>query len=146
MAVRCENCSKFASLEMGEPEVEGGVEIEGPDVSATVRLPRNCADCGNELQEVTFELQTSSDDLMSECPGEEADAENKAHEWDLPDVVSFETTERMDDKGGKIKAQRYMKKMLGVEATFNVVCNRCKQEATVTLKDETNAGSFENLN
>jgi Zn ribbon nucleic-acid-binding protein len=64
--MRCPSCEKFTALEMGEePEVNIDVEYdtEGKQalVSGTVRIVRNCAECGDEMKEAEFDVEMQID-------------------------------------------------------------------------------------
>jgi hypothetical protein len=60
--MRCQDCAKFASLELGD--VESDCQAECVDqvgnvtswvVAGNVRIVLTCADCGQELKEMRFE-------------------------------------------------------------------------------------------
>jgi tartrate dehydratase beta subunit/fumarate hydratase class I family protein len=136
---RCNDCGKFVGLEEGEPEIEGEVEVDGNAVSATVNLSRNCVDCGTELKQGSFEL---GDDVAFDA----GCIDDKGHEWEcVSDSPEFTVTDRMDDQGGKIKHQRFMKRMIGVEGTIELTCTRCKAATAVELKDEMSASNFDDV-
>ncbi len=62
--MRCPDCNRFASLDLGEPELEElSVDDDGV-VTGTVRICRTCAECGLELKEATLDLV---EDMVSEC-------------------------------------------------------------------------------
>lgn len=143
MARRCDSCQKFASLEEGDPELEGEVEVTDDTVSADVRLTRNCADCGDELLETTFSLEEHPAILGTTCePTDELAGDDKHHTWEAGEFEPM-VTDRYDDKGGKIKAKRFMKRMIGVEGTVTLTCTKCQTTTDVTLKAETSASSFD---
>lgn len=51
--MRCPDCSKFVSMDMSYPELESNLEFdtEMQTVTGTVRIERNCAECGTPLKE-----------------------------------------------------------------------------------------------
>ena len=49
MGNRCEQCSKFVSLETQEPEVNS-VDIAGTTVTVDARSVRNCQECSTEMK------------------------------------------------------------------------------------------------
>jgi hypothetical protein len=65
--MRCPDCQKFTSLELQDPEVSGlTVEYQEPEdnqseptfyITGTVRIVRNCGECGQEMKEANFELE-----------------------------------------------------------------------------------------
>lgn len=62
--MRCPDCSKFVSMENGEPDVSDLV-VEYSDgtchVTASVHHTRNCADCSTELKDYDYELEDAAD-------------------------------------------------------------------------------------
>jgi hypothetical protein len=159
VANRCESCSKFVSLETGEPEIQGE-DLDDTNVTVSVRLVRNCAECSGEMKETTFDLEADVADEMAthraECPKKAAQwgegEEDPAIEFSL-DVDAVESTERStygtNRKTGKPNKPywRALKTYIGVSVDYRVVCNACGAEVTDgTLSDDTPASYFEDLN
>jgi len=135
--MRCNDCNKFVSFDSDvEPEIS--VDVSGTIVSGDARIVNNCADCGTELKECSF-------DINEEIPGADA------HECDGELSVEVEgagRTDRMEDKtrtGKPIKHSRYMKHLYGAEATFKVVCDKCEFEAEIPWSDETPGSAMDEL-
>jgi hypothetical protein len=64
--MRCPDCNKFVSLELGEPEVTSDPEVEETDkgkgiVRLTISVPKVCAECGTEMQTKEIEIETEVD-------------------------------------------------------------------------------------
>ncbi len=140
--MRCPDCNKFTSFDTeAEPEVVSE-DVDGTEVMVEVRRVLNCADCGTELKEYTFELSEDFSDRIEVEEGEE----ECDHEWSL-EVSASPTTSVVDKdkKGRQIKNARYMKTMYGVEVTCDITCDKCKKEVRVEFKDEAQASSFEEL-
>lgn len=141
--MRCPDCSKFVSQETGEPETDLTLEDtrdpENKDpqmvqVTGTVRLTLNCADCGTELKEGTFEF-----DEEVEVPVEHLGDD---HELEV-DSNDGEGTERQDGKDGT--PSRYRRTYYGVHVTAQVTCSCGKLDLSVELSDEMQASSFDEL-
>lgn len=65
--MRCPDCNKFVSFD--EPAVEmEDPEISSGSVTASARVALNCAECGTELAEATFDLET---EFEHECEDED---------------------------------------------------------------------------
>lgn len=61
--MRCPDCSKFVSMENGEPEFSGfEVSVDGDadsfsvTITGEVHLDRNCADCGTTLKAADYSI------------------------------------------------------------------------------------------
>lgn len=139
---RCPDCSKFVSLET-TAEMNGEVSVaEDGQITADIRLIRNCADCSTELKDTNL-------DLEGKVETEEPCKDGTEHSWELDEEGEPEPYDRAQttDKNGKpIKSSRYIKTFIGVELTVGVKCTVCGTEVEVTLKDEVPAGSFDELN
>ncbi len=90
----CHSCSKIAGYEGDEePEVEQEPEVEGLTATATVKVAKNCAECGSEMRVAYFEVEAGIEEerlhghyknlihengldvLLAECGVEQADIE-----------------------------------------------------------------------
>ena len=126
--MRCGSCNKFVSIEIGEPDVQD-LQVSGTEVSTTIRLTKNCAECSTELADYTFEIETSNEEL---------DTHNR-EECSLDvEEVSVENTTRTEGKN------RGTKTFYGVTLEFNVTCT-CQDESVYSgiLKDEIQASAME---
>lgn len=124
---RCENCNKFVGLEMGDVEADD-LECSDGNLTGSIRIVRNCADCGNELKEARFDLDESVDLSHNERP---ADFEHE--------VAVEANLEPLEESGG-----RYKKSYYGAFGHFSL---RCTCEATLEVKwtDKLPASSMDDL-
>ncbi len=63
--MRCPDCNRFVSQEAGEPEVDDSTS--DMQVSLSVRIVQNCAECGTELKEATLEIERDLDEEVGEA-------------------------------------------------------------------------------
>jgi len=127
--MRCPDCEKFVSYEMADPEMVQEVEYDNGNVSAEVRLVKQCADCGAELEETSIYFDQS------------ADFEHDDEHEMVADADDPESTERTEGSG------RYMKKFLGVSISYKIRCitEGCNFVYEGTLEDDVQASSFDSL-
>ncbi len=136
--MRCPDCSKFVSYDAEvEPEIDVSVADDGT-ITGTCRIVNNCAECGTELKEASFDISESVDGHDEEaCDGNlSVEVENESR------VDEMQTKDR---KGRTIKNFRYMKHLYGAEATFAVACDKCDFEGEVAWKDTIEASSMDEL-
>lgn len=131
--MRCPDCTKFVSMETGDPEVNNVEVDDSGHVTAEVRIVRNCADCGTELKSADFTLEGDVD-------AEFADAHSgEGHTLEAEEGDS-EATERSEGRG------RGLRSFYGVELQVNVKCG-CKaeeaDETSITLADEMQASAMD---
>jgi hypothetical protein len=103
--MRCPDCQKFVSLEFQDPEVDG-LEIADSTVSCTVRLVRNCGECGQEMKEANLELSTEI-----EVPEGHS---GKGHELEVEET----SVDQIEEGGGRFK-----KSYFGATVSFAVKCS-----------------------
>ena len=65
----CQQCQKFASLELGDPEVNNEPEFNNGTVTASVRIVRSCTECSTEMRDYEFEMEQEAD-VIHVHPGE----------------------------------------------------------------------------
>lgn len=138
---RCPSCCTFVSLETEAQAQDVTVQDDG-SVTAEIRLVRMCGSCGSEeLKETSLTLEGQLE-TEAECSEDE-------HLWALDDDGGEpEVTERSQthDRNGKpIKNSRYRRSYIGASLTVEGKCSHCGTTASVTLEDETTAGSFDEL-
>lgn len=126
---RCEQCQKFVSLELGEPEVDSeNIDTDG-QIEVSITLTRNCADCGSEMKSYTYELEATA-----EIEGHKGEGHTLELELDTPEA----------DEGG---GGRYAKNMISVEVGATVRCSCQDKDADLlwsdTLTDSAAASDFE---
>lgn len=107
--MRCPDCNKFVGLDFQDPEWESEPEINGGQITGTVRLVRCCADCGGEMKEARLEV-----DLETGLPDGH---EGEGHEL----TVEMDDLTQLEKGGG-----RYAKSYFGAEAHWTVRCS-CQQ-------------------
>lgn len=118
----CPGCNKMVSLDFQDPEVSD-LEYDDGKITASVRILRNCAECGEEMKEATLEV-----DLDVEfCSGE-------GHVVSVEDKLS-----QLEEGGG-----RYAKSYFGAEGTFDLKCS-CGKTAEVQWSDKVAASEMEEL-
>lgn len=143
--MKCPSCNLFASLEMGEVEVDS-LEVEhtapGKDetthvytVTGNVRIVRTSACCGDEMKEANFDLEVTveveADELPKGADPTECEAES--------------TNEGTIEEGGG----RYAKSFYGaeVEGTVSIMGadEHMVEIGTWTYSDKVAASSMDEL-
>jgi hypothetical protein len=152
--MRCPDCNKFVSLELGE-EPEAELEVSEGVVSGSVRLVRNCADCNTELKEATFEVEVEMPAMIAHAEmhakereekesarklkveqGEEVvDDEDEEYEQE----VEIDECEATEEGGGRYKN--------GVNVAFTVKCSCGKDgcEETGNFEDKIAASHMDEM-
>ena len=110
---RCPDCNKFVGLEMQDPETEDieiSADAEGVALSQSVRIVRNCAECGTEMKSADLEL---TDNVTWEEMGLKAPPEGYGK-------VEVEETgvEQIEEGGG-----RYKKSFFGATVAYKITLN-----------------------
>lgn len=118
---RCQDCNKFVGLDMQDPELES-IDLQGMEVSATVRIVRCCAECGNEMKEATL-------DMNSEIPEGDLNGHYNTEKDEPIDghTLSVDENEcdldQIEEGGG-----RYKKSFYGATVAFRVYCSCGEKE------------------
>mgnify|MGYP001574930305 FL=1 len=120
----CQSCTKFVSLEPGEPEDNGIDTDEEGNISGSVRLSLVCADCGQDMAESEVTLEDN------------VEVEHKDG-CTSSDLSLDDLTVSMEDEGGG----RFSRHLYYLEASFTVRCATCGAEAEETLTSEKVAAS-----
>lgn len=137
---RCSQCSKFVSLELGEPQDEGltinveeGTEhgVHGITLNGTVRVTLNCAECGGELAETTLEFE--SDWQLEHLDGCEYDG----------DACIEETSPELESAEDSTGHGMYTKRFYGAAVSFEVSCNECGEKVEAECTETCQASFFE---
>jgi len=154
--MRCPQCEKFTSLEMGDPELEsinldadlGDGKLGSAAVTATVRIVRTCGECGDELKEATLELEGESGEIdvsdhasvKKQPDGTEQPAWNPGCELQ----VEEEDVSPIEEGGG-----RYKKSYFGATVSYKITCACQKDKAAPIhegeLSDKVAASAMEEL-
>jgi hypothetical protein len=122
--MRCPDCNKFVAMESADPEVSLEVEytpshdadnkpIHEFMVTGSVRIVRNCAECGNELKEANFDVEQAVE--FGEDVGAAVDVADFKEE-DLESADVEETSSEATEEGGG----RYAKSYYGAYIQFDV--------------------------
>ena len=139
--MRCPDCNKFVSFDAeNEPEINDEAIDEEGNVTASVRIVNNCADCGTELKEANFDLEV---DLTVAC-AEHVNAEGEDTHDLTVEIESNGRTERSDGKPGT--PARYRRTYYGAECSVKVSCT-CDPnfEAKADWSDEIQGSSMDEL-
>jgi hypothetical protein len=159
--MRCPDCNKFVSLELAdEPEAE--LEVSEGVVSGTVRLVRQCADCGTELKEASFDVEVSLPTLVEhaaevaakreerEKERKEKEDEAKATGKEIADEDEDEDDEHEmevdvdESQGTEEGGGRWKKSFFGVEVTFTAKCS-CGKEEQGNFEDKIAASHMDEI-
>lgn len=137
--MRCPDCNKFVPYDdSNEPEVNDLSIEEDGTVTANVRILLTCAECGAELKDYEFDLDTQAD-LGEHDTNKKADEGEEEIEHELEvEEDSVEMTTNTTGKG------RGMKTFYGVTLNANVKCS-CGFETSVELNEEVQASSMNEL-
>jgi len=153
MSNRCPSCEKFVSLEAGDPE-EQSTQIDGDDISVSVRVHLDCVDCSEEMKEITFDL---SEPLPQEVIEHRTAHEEVGEEEEI--TVSYDSAEVNDlyrprtppkpRKDGTIPRVpfRFQTHYYIVTVTVDLGCTCGKTDfESVELTGEEAASAFDELN
>lgn len=128
--MRCPDCNKFVSMDTEtDPEAEDPAVDEEGFVTCQVRIVNNCADCGTELKEATFDLEADTE--------AGTDHKGKGHSLEV-ETEDVERTERSEGRG------RGLRSFYGVSVSFTVKCE-CGETWNVKAEDDVQASSMEEL-
>ena len=140
MAYRCPDCNTFVSVEC-IAEVESlELDAESQTVRAEVRLTLECANCSNELAEVTVEGEDSFDHQHWD------EFDKKKKEWLADEALELEDdcpeaefVDRFEGKG------RYAKHSYGADVPYGIKCVTCEGKVVITgnIHVEEQASCFE---
>ena len=129
--MRCPDCNRFVANEETDPEVE--LDLNGEEVTASVRIVNACSDCSSELSEASFDFSESIDEAII-----------KAHNGEGHDLeVEESAAERESRTEGKGRGCRTF---YGARVDWALKC-ACQAEALVTgsFQDDCQASSMDSL-
>lgn len=128
---RCQDCAKFVSYDTEtDPEVENVEISDDGTVTATVRIHNDCAECGTEMTETTFDID------------EQADVADHAED---SSKCSLTVEEDLVERAIKTDGQgRWTRTYYGAHVIFNVECT-CGYETTVDWTDYIQASGMDPL-
>ena len=140
--MRCPDCNKFVAYDEAEPEIDDdSPEVGDGNISFNVRIVNNCADCGTELKEASFDPEVSFDEEIikahtgndHELSVEISDAERVQDSEPKPKQVK-------DRKTGEIKMKypnpRYVKTLYGFACDVYLYCKCTPDVSLETLHAE----------
>ncbi len=156
--MRCPQCNKFVSYDTDVEPEEESQDVEGTTFTGSYRRVLQCGDCGEDLKELTIEVEHdfSGDVVETEASKEEADkvdekSADKAskpheHEFEIESCAVSATTGSVtkDRHGRPITRARYMATLYGVECAVEVKCE-CGATAEFTAEASERASSFDEL-
>jgi hypothetical protein len=137
--MRCPDCNKFVAFDEADPEVDSLEISEDGTVTAEVRIVNNCADCGSELKEATFQLEEQVD-IPEGHSGE-------GHQLEIEEAGA-ERTQRSGyyKKGEFVSAGgRYAKTYYGASVSYEITCECGALEISGTLEDDVQASGMDEL-
>lgn len=147
MSNRCPDCSKFVSLNQEEPEENSAFEIDAEgEITGELRAVLTCAECGTEMKDTTFDFSETPDEIaehLDEATKRAFDADSvepEVHELTV-NGAAYDSTERYSDN----KYYRARRHYYGVRAEISVECS-CGESWTITLEEDQQASSFDDLN
>lgn len=135
---RCNDCNKFVSYDT-ETEPEENSADEAPDsdgvVNCEVRISNNCAECGTEMREASFDLSFdfSGAEFDNHKPQEE-DEEESEHELEVS--IDYERDVRTEGSGRRLRT------FYTVRATAHLSC-KCGWSDSRTAEDEIQASAMD---
>lgn len=147
----CPGCQKFASLELGDAEVDSEEVQEDGAYTAEIRVVRTSACCGEEMKEARFTIEGDvAEELADHIRAKHPDlAGAEDADLGLGITVEAEPTEdvrRVDRKGKPITNPRYMATLIGVSGTVVIGCGACGETiAEVPYAESMGAGEMEEL-
>lgn len=147
--MRCPDCNKFVSQELGDPENQNLEVSPAGHVSAEVRVFVTCADCGTELKETTLSLEKDcSEQLKGHLEGDPGTHELEIEEEQLESLDDYK---RVDRRGKPIKNARYQTHLYGARLEFKITCSCQADEDDAkpllcdSLEDLTEASAMDEL-
>lgn len=138
---RCNSCHKWAALDLQDAEVED-VEYSDGHVSFRVAIENNCAQCNLGLTRAEFEFDEEVE-FAHECPlAKQVDADGE-EEHEVPEFepeVEVNRYEKEVPPKGKVR-----KKFYGVTCDIKAVCSCGYETPVVTVNDEIQASSMDDI-
>lgn len=153
--MRCPDCNKFVSLELGE-EPEAELEVSDGVVTGTVQIVRNCADCGTELKEATFDVEVTlptlvehANEIAAAREAREKEHKDKEVAGETPSMDEDEDEHDMEVEVDECQATeegggRYKKSYYGVDVTFTAKCS-CGKEEQGSFEDKIAASHMDEV-
>jgi hypothetical protein len=137
--MKCPSCSKFAALEMQDPEVNdvtlNADDLDSVTVTYDVRILRNSECCGDEMKEYTFaedaDVPAEIVEKMKAIRATEPDADFEAEDAG---------TEQVDEGG-----HRYKKSYFGFSMTVEIK-HGSTTLGTFEITDKVQASGMDELN
>jgi hypothetical protein len=118
--VRCEQCCKFVSYDEPQMDVQDESIDEDGNILVSVHMVLPCMECGTELKETIFELETQ---IEHECKHAKKEASGVK----------------------KPVPSRYQTHYYSVWVSGRATCSKCKEQIDFTMTDEISAGGMEEI-
>lgn len=112
--MKCPSCNKFAGLDFQDPEIQSEQFEDDGSGSASVRIVRNAACCGDEMKEATLEYEDIQmpEELL------------KKHKKKACELSAEFSVDPIEEGGG-----RYAKSYFGATLTITVTCS-CQKKGS----------------
>lgn len=122
--MRCPDCNKFVSMDLGEPEVESiDIDVDGT-VTASVLISRNCSDCGTTLKQGSLELTWTPSDGAAKLLSDHLERHSTDKSDPADDTPACEGSLEVQDKGADaVEGGTYKKPTFGATVDFDVTCS-----------------------
>lgn len=137
--MRCDQCGRYVAFDSEvEPEVDVTIEYDEKKnvlVQGSVRIVNQCAECGSEMTEATFDVDEVI--LLSHEKGCKTDEDEP--EYDEP------TAERFDDYVPPGRPARYQKHEYGASMDVEVSCADCEVKGSLTWSDQIQSSGMDPL-
>jgi len=152
--MRCPDCSKFVPFDSdADPEVEIEFDADAYTVSGTVRITNNCEECGQELTEMTFDVDIDVSDEVKKHwttvgDWKDGDPPLEGHtgvEMANDDASRSDRYETTDRRGKTIKNARYQKHLYGAEMALTFTCECGEQFHDEQWSDEVPGSAMDEL-
>lgn len=144
--MKCSNCPQFTSKDT-ENELEGDLEIDAAGViTGDVRIFNTCQECGNELEEYTFNVHIDLSQEVAQHRDDIHSEDKDLCELSMVDesIERTDETQQKDRNGKLITRARYKRRYYGIEVSVGVSCDDCEMTlAEGTFTDRVAASGME---
>lgn len=165
--MRCTSCNKFVSFDCDNEPEDQGFEVSVQDqsepftvndkefvtvtleVTGSIRMVNNCADCGQEMAEANLELTGHLDIEVPAVRDESVEGGIRAFDdaefsIDIDSISREDELQRTDRRGKPIKKMRFMKHLYYGIVEY-MVTGPGESTAAGTLKDYVTGSDFEDI-
>jgi hypothetical protein len=141
----CPDCRPFAPKNTdNDAEPDLSYDKDSQTVTGTVRIHNDCENCGQELEETTFEIEIDCKEVIEKHKKEHP---TESHSFDEDDITveRYDDTLRKDRRGKEIKNPRYWSRLYGVNVSVQLQCSCGEDIDEVTFSDSTKASYMDSL-